>query len=87
MAYVWNVHAANETVTYGLTYSETLAVAEEMGYTKTRSWKEGCRYDCTRIGKRLLEQLSPFRMTPQRWRDLIIGKQAASMASSTAVTN
>ena len=72
LAYVWNVVGARETVTYALTYAEALAVADEMGYTKTDSWRKG-RYDCTRVSGRLLELLETHRMTPGRWRQLVTG--------------
>lgn len=81
LAYVWNVADAGKTVTYALTYAEAVAVADEMGYTKTESWQKG-RYDCTRVSGRLLELLEAHRMTPARWRQLITGVPQDSAATA-----
>lgn len=65
LAYVWGVGGPS-TETFGLTYSEALAVAEAMGWTATLSWKrEG--YTTTRPSAKLRGLLEPHRMVPGRW--------------------
>ena len=66
MAYVWNLRAPDEAVTYALTFDEARGVAEEMGWTQTKSWANGL-YSTTRPSRRLVKLLEPFRMTPERW--------------------
>ena len=68
---MWNVADANNAVSYALTHEEAIAVAAEMGYTKTASWKTGS-YSCTRIGARLLQLLEPYRMTTEKWRAKVV---------------
>ena len=66
IAYVWHLARADAAVTYALTYAEALGVAEEMGYTRTESWRRGS-YANTRPGVRLQGLLEPYRMNPRRW--------------------
>jgi hypothetical protein len=80
IAYVWNVARASNAVSYALTHEEALAVAEQMGYTQTASWKAGI-YSCTRVGSRLLRLLEPYRMTPEKWRAKIVRLSRLSTAS------
>ena len=66
VAYVWNLASEAEVETFALTYGEARAVAEEMGWARTASWKRG-EYATTRPSKRLLSFLESFRMTPELW--------------------
>ena len=67
LAFVWNVRTDDSPVTYGLTYQEAVSVAQEMGWTETKSWLEGGLYTTTRPSQRVRELLEPYRMTPDRW--------------------
>jgi len=64
-AYVWNISSSAEI--YALNQSEAIAVADEMGYTKTESWLAGEYYANTRVGERLRALIERFRMTPELW--------------------
>jgi len=66
MAYVWDLEDKKNTCVYALTYQEAFAVCNEMGWTKTASWKKG-GYSSNRPSKRLKELLKPYKMTPQKW--------------------
>ncbi len=72
MAYVWHVDAPEQTVIHALTYDQALSVAEEAGWTKTPSWATGS-YSTSRPSKRIEALLEPFRMTPAKWRELVVG--------------
>jgi hypothetical protein len=72
LAYVWHVEDADRTETCALTYPDAAAVAKQMGYTNSESWQRG-RYDCTRVSGRLLGMLEEHRMTPAKWRAMVIG--------------
>jgi hypothetical protein len=79
LAYVWNLGDSTQTKCFALTYAEALAVADEMGYTKTDSWQTGGRnkipgYSTTAPSARLRELLVPFEMNPDKWRNKINGK-------------
>jgi hypothetical protein len=67
-AYVWNISMEPEV--YALTQLEAVEVAEEMGYTRTRSWLDGGYYTTTKVGETgaLFDLLQRFRMTPELWR-------------------
>lgn len=76
LAYVWNLRDSTQTTCFALTYREALAVADEMGYTNTDSWKTGGRnkipgYSTTAPSARLRELLTPFEMNPDKWRNKI----------------
>ena len=76
LAYVWNVADPTNALTMCLTYSEALAVASEMGWTTTASWKNG-KYSNNSPGRRLRELLVPYEMHPGAWRERI-GLRAGS---------
>lgn len=80
MAHVWNVMEAEATVIYALTYSESLDLAGQMGWLKTKSWteKEGKgHYVSTSPSKALREALEPYRASVERWHHLVAeGRQA-----------
>ena len=66
IAYVWNLADEDEAETFALSYGEALIVADEMGWTKTASWRRGS-YVNTRPGKNLRSLLERYRMTSERW--------------------
>jgi hypothetical protein len=68
LAYVWQVHEPSEARAYALTYAQALAVAEEMRWTKTASWREKDSYSTTRPPKRLLTALEPYLMSTGDWK-------------------
>ncbi len=68
LAYVWQVHEPNEARAYALTYAQALAVAEEMRWTKTASWREHDSYSTTRPPKRLLTALESYLMSTGDWK-------------------
>ncbi len=73
IAYVWYLNDPSKTVTYGLTYHEAVQVADEMGYTKTPSWKEKGFYFTSRPSVELLNFLESYKMSsPQQWWEKII---------------
>jgi hypothetical protein len=78
VAYVWYAGDPARSEVFALTYGEALAVAEEMGYTETESWRRG-RYVVTAPGPRLRELLDPYRMTPEAW-----GRKLAPARSAAA---
>ena len=66
IAHVWHLAVPEEVVTFALSYPEAYAVADQMGWTKTESWKKG-NYVNTNPGAKLRDLLEPYRMTPDRW--------------------
>ena len=61
-----HVDSNNAAITYALTYSEALSIAEELGWTKTPSWAKG-NYITSSPNKKLCELLLPFAMTAEKW--------------------
>ena len=79
LVYVWYLGDPMKTKCYALTYAEALQVADNMGWTKTSSWLTGGRnkkrgYSTTAPSERLKSMLSPFEMSPEKWRKKIGGK-------------
>ena len=60
------------TEIFALTYAQSVGVAEEMGYTRTSSWRKGS-YAVTRPSKKLTNLFESHRMTPARWEGLLTG--------------
>jgi hypothetical protein len=69
LAYVWHATEPTQTTVFAVKYSEALAIASEVGYTRTPSWAAGC-YVTTRPSARLRGLLEPFRATEARWLSL-----------------
>lgn len=72
MAYVWHVNEQSPAVTYAMTYGDALAVANEMGWTETNTWKKDGVYSTTNPSERLKTHIEPFRVIPGRWRTLVV---------------
>jgi hypothetical protein len=70
LAYVRNVNNGEKAATFALTYAESLAIADQMGYTQTESWRPGY-YVCTSVSERLRTLLESHRMTPDKWRAMV----------------
>lgn len=67
IAYLWHLAASSRAVTYALTYSEALHIAEAIGWTATSSWIDGGGYSTQAPSANLIELLEPHRMTPKAW--------------------
>jgi hypothetical protein len=67
LAYVWHANDPEQACAYALRYDQAKDVADEMGWTRTESWRRGV-YSNTRPGRRLQELLEPYRMGPGDWR-------------------
>ena len=68
IAYVWNASQPSETRLYLLSHREALRIAEDLGFTKTESWRKG-RYVVTRPTQKLVEKMEPYLATPAEIRD------------------
>jgi hypothetical protein len=66
IAFVWNLAAGSETVTFAMSHAEALRIGDAMGYTLTDSWQRGS-YATTNPSARLRELLEPYRMTSACW--------------------
>lgn len=74
IAHVWYVGQPAKSITFATTYDEALNIVEAMGWAETASWASGA-YSTSRPSKRLLTLLEPFRMTPGRWWEKVVGIQ------------
>ena len=72
LAFVWHLQTPDEAVTFALSYAEALAIADELGWTRTASWARGA-YGTTRPSARIRRLLEPHRMTASRWRGKVLG--------------
>ena len=63
IAFVWHLADREKEITYALGYSEAVKIANEMGYTETRSWKELGGYSID-VNPKLRELLQPYEGTP-----------------------
>jgi len=75
LAYVWGLQEPEHVVTYAPTFSEAVAVAEAMGWTKTDSWAKG-KYSTSAPSKKLCKLLEPYKMTSDAWWERIAGNTA-----------
>jgi hypothetical protein len=86
IAFVWHLADREKEITYALTYTDTIMIATEMGYTETHSWRDLHGYSIE-VNSRLRELLKPYVGTPGRWRALVLGAPAdfkePGMASSS----
>jgi hypothetical protein len=73
LAFVWHVDGKEDPETYAVTYDESVAIGEVMGWTRTAAWITHGGYDTTRPGAKLRERLKPYLMSPERWRAKITG--------------
>jgi len=66
IAFVWGVQDPKYSGIFALTYKEIEKIAEEMGWTKTASWRKGV-YSTTAPGKKLVGLLNRHKMTRGDW--------------------
>ncbi|HEY2496587.1 MAG TPA: hypothetical protein VGK24_05930 [Candidatus Angelobacter sp.] len=76
LAYVWNLGNESPTKCFALTYSEALAVARKMRYTRTASWRTGAGsrkrgYTTTRPSKDLQRLLVGYEMDAVKWMEKV----------------
>lgn len=75
LAHVWHLDTPDKAVTYALRYPEAVAIAEEMGWTKTASWERG-GYSTSNPSKNLCALLEAHRMSPANWWNCVVGAMA-----------
>jgi hypothetical protein len=75
VAFVWHVDGSSPSETFALTFSESLTVADTLGWTKTDSWVKDGGYGTTRPGAKVQQMLEPFRMSPEKWWSKVTGAQ------------
>lgn len=68
LVFVWGLAEHGQPEVYALTQVESLAVAGEMGWLETVSWREGGKYSNTRPGSRLRSLLAPYQMERGAWK-------------------
>jgi hypothetical protein len=73
IAYVWHLSDPGNACTFALTYAEAEAIAYEMGWTRTASWRRS-GYNTNNPSKRLLRLLGAHRMTPDKWWRKVAGR-------------
>lgn len=66
LAHVWYANDPNQACAYALRYDEAKTVADQMGWTRTESWRTGV-YSTTRPSLRLQTLLEPYRMGDGDW--------------------
>ena len=72
VVYIWYIEDESKTVTYALTYGEAFTICVKMGWTQTKSWKEGKGYSTTKPSKKLKELIEPYKMDSNKWWKKII---------------
>jgi hypothetical protein len=68
LAFVWHLERPERAMTYALTYSEAIAIADEMGWTRTASWVDKGAYSTQNPSVKLAHLLEPYVMNAERWR-------------------
>jgi hypothetical protein len=71
MAYVWHAATPGESVVYAMPYRKAVDVAEQLGWTKTKSWQEAGGYSTTRPSAKVKAVLEPFKMGDGDWATLV----------------
>lgn len=75
MVYVWKARSPADIEFYAMTWNDAVAIAEELGWTRTRSWQRDPwwtgSYETTRPSQRVKSAIARYRMAPGRWRELI----------------
>ena len=72
LVFLWYIEEPSRAVTYALSYPEAVAVATSMRWTETMSWGRGS-YSTSAPSAELIGLLEPFRTSPKRWQELVIG--------------
>jgi hypothetical protein len=71
IAYVWHIDDPVNACVYALTYQEAVGLLEKRGHTETSSWIDKGGYTVPNPSESWLEDLKPYKMTPDCWRDRI----------------
>jgi hypothetical protein len=79
LVFVWYIEEPSRAVTYALTYAEAVEVATAMRWTETESWRKGS-YSTSAPSAELINLLERFRTSPERWKELIVGRQVSAAA-------
>lgn len=66
LVYVWYANDPGQACAYALRYDEAKSIADQMGWTRTESWRRG-GYSTTRPPRRLQTLLAPYRMGAGHW--------------------
>jgi hypothetical protein len=72
-AFVWHLKDPRQAVTYAMTHDQAVRIAEAIGWTATSSWIDGGIYSTTKPSKKVVEALGQYRMSPERWWNLVAG--------------
>jgi hypothetical protein len=73
VVYVWRVAHEKGPEAYALTTQETLDVAEQRGWTETKTWQNDGRYNDTTVTGPTQEAVDPYRIGPGEWKDKLFG--------------
>lgn len=72
MVYVWNVEPhIGKAEFYAMTWRQALAIADEIGWTRTPSWPKKDWYSTHRPGARVKAAIEQYRMLPGSWTQLV----------------
>lgn len=73
MAYVWNARRGAAADFYAMLWTDARAIAEQLGWTQTKSWnrERGGGYATTRPSAKVVQAMTPHRMGPGDWRELL----------------
>jgi hypothetical protein len=85
LAFIWHITEPENLVTYALTYLEASVIVERMGWTHSRSWTDLGGYGTTKAEQntKLMTLLKEHQMTPERWRQKIMGMTSVAPAAET----
>jgi hypothetical protein len=68
LVHVWNVAKPEHLELFGMTYQESLEIADAMGYLKTDSWTKHGAYSTTNPSAKLRTKMDRYRMSEAVWK-------------------
>ena len=71
VAYVWHAKKPKDSEVYAMTYDEALQIVKRKPYFNSPSWNDEGGYSVTHAGAELKKMLKEYRMTPEKWRQLL----------------
>jgi len=71
MVYVWHARSAGEAVFYAMSWEQAKAIADELGWTDTATWRGRGTYTNNQPGERVKAAIAPHRMEQGKWAALI----------------
>lgn len=71
IVYVWNIASSAPTEMYAMRWPACFNIAEDLGWTETKSWARLRYYVQTKASRRARAALAPYRMTRGAWRTLV----------------